>query len=303
MTRPELCVIFNPASGKHRGRRRLAEIRKSWGAHAEFRPTAHVGHAVELAEQAAREGFAVVAAAGGDGTAHEVLNGLMRVRNPETRFSIVPIGSANDYAFSLGIDSANGTPPPRLVDVGLIRTPGGKMVYFGCNLGMGLNGCVTLESRRIRRLQGVFLYGLATLRALVYHFRSPQMTFQFDDEPAWSAPTLLFSTLVGKREGGFVLAPRAEVDDGWLDFVHAGALSRWEILQLLPRIALFGPPESYPKVKQGRCKRVRLRSEAPLIIHTDGEFFCLPEHGIQEVEIEVVPGVLPVISLSMRPDR
>lgn len=300
MAKRELCVIVNPTAGKNRGRRRLEQIRQSWGAHVDFRPTLRPGHAVELAEQAAREGFEVVAAAGGDGTAHEVLNGLMRARQADVQFSIIPIGSANDYAHSLGLDKPRADAPARRVDVGLVRTSGGKAVYFGCCLGMGLNGRVTWEARRIRRLQGVFLYGLATVRALAYHYRFPLMTFHIDDEPAWTVPTLLFSTLIGKREGGFVLAPRAEVDDGWLDFVHAGDLSRWQILRFLPRLALFGPPVTYPKVRQGRCRRVKLRSEEPLILHTDGEFFCVPEDGIHEVEIEIVPAALTVMALSSR---
>jgi diacylglycerol kinase family enzyme len=296
MPQPELCVIFNPAAGKHRGRARLAKIRQAWGSHVEFRPTQHAGHAVELAEQAAREGFAVVAAAGGDGTAHEVLNGLMRVRNPAVQFTILPIGSANDYAFSLGLDQRHA-PPPRTVDVGFVRAANGKSVYFGCCLGMGFNGQVTAESRRIRRLQGVFLYGMAALRSLVHHFRAPSMTLQIDDEPPWTVPTLLFSTLVGKREGGFAIAPQAVLDDGLFDLVHAGDLSRLEVLYFLPRLAIFGPPADYPKVRQGRCRRVKLRSESPLIAHVDGELFCVREDGIQELEIEIVPRALPVVRL------
>ena len=87
------------------------------------------------------------------------------------------------------------------------------------------------------------------------------------------------------------------IDDGLLDFVHAANLSRWEVLQFLPRLALFGPPETYPKIRQGRCQRVRLRSESPLIVHADGEFFCLPEEGIHELEIEIMPAALAVTSL------
>src|SRR5437660_3030789 len=127
MTRPELCVIFNPTAGKHRGRRRLEQVRRSWGPHVAFRPTQDAGHAIELAETAAREGFAVVAAAGGDGTAHEVLNGLMRVRNPDVSFTIIPIGSANDYAYSLGLDRKTA-PPARRVDVGMVLPLNGKSV-------------------------------------------------------------------------------------------------------------------------------------------------------------------------------
>lgn len=297
MPSAELCVIFNPTAGKHRGKRRLEQIRRSWGTHVDFRPTQHAGHAIELAEQAAREGFAVVAAAGGDGTAHEVLNGLMRVGDPAVQFTIIPIGSANDYAFSLGLGQKE-IPPKRHVDVGLVRALNGESVYFGCCLGMGLNGFVTREARRIRRLQGVFLYGLATLRAMMYHYQTPHVTFRIDDEPPWTVPTLLLSVLLGKREGGFLMAPKAEVDDGWLDFVHAADLSRWEIAQFLPRLAMFGPPEVYPKIRQGRCRRVKLHSEMPLIVHADGEFFCVPEDGIQDLEIEILPGVLPVANLA-----
>ena len=72
----------------------------------------------------------------------------------------------------------------------VVRTPNGKSVYFGCCLGMGFNGCVTWEARRIHRLQGVFLYGLATIRAMIYHYRYPPMTLHLDDEPAWTVPTL-----------------------------------------------------------------------------------------------------------------
>jgi diacylglycerol kinase (ATP) len=293
----ELCVIFNPAAGKHRARRRLERLRTAWADRADFWPTDRSGHARELAIAAALDGYSVVVAAGGDGTAHEVLNGLMQAARPEVHFSIVPIGSANDYAHSLGLEDGT-VHSPRAVDVGLVRAPGGRAEFFGCNLGVGLNGAVTLESRRIRRLQGMALYGLATLRALCYDFRSPHMTIQIDDEPPWKTPTLMFSALIGRREGGFVLAPRAEVDDGWLDFIHAADLSRWQVLQLLPRIALFGAPEQYAKVRQGRCRRIRLQSEAPLTVHTDGEFFCLSANDVRGLDIEILPRALTVAPVS-----
>ena len=293
MPRHELCVIFNPTAGKHRARRRLERLRATWADRADFWPTDRAGHARELAVAAALDGYRVVVAAGGDGTAHEVLNGLMHAARPGVHFGIVPIGSANDYAYSLG----PGDDTARAVDVGVVRASGGRAEFFGCNLGLGLNGAVTLESRRIRRLQGIALYGLATLRALCYDFRSPPMTIQIDDEQPWQTPTLMFSTLIGRREGGFVLAPRALVDDGWLDFVHAADLSRWQVLQLLPRIALFGAPEQYPKVRQGRCRRIHLRSEAPLTVHTDGEFFCLPADNVRELNIEILPGALMVATI------
>src|SRR5262249_39397719 len=155
-------------------------------------------------------------------------------------------------------------------------------------------GMVTTEARKIRRLQGLFLYGLATLKALWYRYQTPRMTIAFDDRPAETTPTLLFSVMVGRREGGFVLAPDARLDDGWFDIVHAGALSRWEVVKFLPRLALFGPPRNHPKVHLSRCRKIQLRSEAPLVIHADGEFFCTPDENVREIEVELLPGRLKV---------
>jgi diacylglycerol kinase family enzyme len=299
MAAADLCVIFNPSAGRHRAAARLERLRRRWGTHAAFWPTQHAGHAEELAWTAAQSGFSIVAAAGGDGTVHEVANGLLRAGRPETAFAVVPIGSANDYAFSLGVDG-NGKSPDnsssteRTVDVASVRDEHGRQRYFVCCLGLGLNGAVTLESRKIRRLQGVALYGWATLRALWYHYALPRMEFAFDKEPPWSAPTLMLSVLVAQREGGFVLAPHARLDDGKLDYVHSGALSRWEVLRFLPRLALAGPPANHPKVRLGQCRQLRLRSESPLTVHIDGEFFSKPQDNIRSLEVRVLPRALRV---------
>jgi diacylglycerol kinase family enzyme len=120
------------------------------------------------------------------------------------------------------------------------------------------------------------------------------MEIRIDEQALWQTPTLMFSVLVGRREGGFVMAPEARLDDGWFDFVHAGALSRWSVLRFLPRVALFGPPANHPQVRLGRCRNIQLRSEAPLIVHVDGEFFCRPEDRIQDLHIELLPAALRV---------
>jgi diacylglycerol kinase (ATP) len=297
MSHPDICVIFNPAAGRGQAARRLARLGKRWGERALFQPTRHPGHALDLAQQAAQDGFRIVVAAGGDGTVHEVANGLLRARRPEVQFAIIAIGSANDYHASLALEAQADPRAVRAVDVGVVRAPCGREKYFVCCLGLGLNGAVTVESRKIKRLQGVALYGLATLRALWYAYRCPRLELAIDDQPVSHAPTLMFSVLAGRREGGFVMAPRASLCDGWLDFIHTGDLSRWQVLKLLPRLALSGPPSEYPKVTQGRCRKVKLTSEAPLVVHIDGEFFCLPEENIRSLEIDVVPAALTIAQL------
>jgi diacylglycerol kinase family enzyme len=288
---PELCVIFNPMAGRQRAARRLAQLRRVWADRAAFWPTEKAAHAEELAKRAAQEGFACVVAAGGDGTVHEVANGLLDAGRPEVVFGIVPIGSANDYAASLAHNGV-GQHGPQPVDVAAVSDATGRRRHFVCCLGLGLNGAVTLEARKIKRLQGLALYGLATLRALWYRYATPPLEVTIDDQPPVTWPTLMLSVLLGRREGSFVLAPNARVDDGLFDYLHAGALSRFEVMRFLPGLALWGPPAQHPKVRQGRCRELRLQSPVPLTVHIDGEFFARPEDNVRTMHIRLVPHAL-----------
>ena len=121
------------------------------------------------------------------------------------------------------------------------------------------------------------------------------MELAFDDQPALRLPTFMLSVMLARREGGFVMAPKARLDDCWANYVHSGAVSRWEFVRLLLRVALLkGPPAHHPKVRQAPCRHVRLHSSAPLIVHADGEFFCQPEHNIRELAIDILPAALRV---------
>ncbi len=288
---PELCVIFNPRAGRQRAARRLAQLRHNWAARAVFWPTERPAHAEELAKYAAQEGFATVAAAGGDGTLHEVANGLLQAGRPNVVFGVVPIGSANDYAVSLASNDV-GQHEPQPVDVATISDATGRQRHFICCMGLGLNGAVTLEARKIKRLQGLALYGLATLRALWYRYATPPLEVTIDGQPPVTWPTLMLSVMLGRSEGGFVMAPRARVDDGLFDYLQAGALSRFEVMRFLPRMAIWGPPDDHPKVRQGQCRELTLRSPVPLTVHIDGEFFARPEDDVRTMHIRLVPHAL-----------
>jgi diacylglycerol kinase family enzyme len=297
MERTDICIIANPAAGRNRAGPRLRHWQRRLGRRAVFRLTERPGHAEDLALEAAQKGFGIVAAAGGDGTVHEVANGLLRAGRPEVAFAVLPLGSANDYVYSLERQDAIATRPEsagvRPVDVGVVQDPGGRRRFFVNSLGLGLNGAVTLEARKIRNLQGLALYGLATLRALWYRYACPLMDFVVDGE-TWSTPTLMISVGIGQKEGGFVLAPQARLDDGLFELLHAGKLSRWEVLRFLPGLATAGPPTDHPKVRICRCREIQLRSESPLTIHIDGEFFCRPEDRLHAVEIRIVPAALRI---------
>ncbi len=125
-----ICVIFNPAAGKSQARQRLEAMRTACRGRFELWSTERPCHATELAREAAERGFEMVVAAGGDGTVHEVANGILQAERPGVCFGILPLGSANDYAFSVRQDrvqqkqTAEAT--VRLVDIGRIRINSGE---------------------------------------------------------------------------------------------------------------------------------------------------------------------------------
>jgi diacylglycerol kinase (ATP) len=293
----EMCVIHNPTAARGRAEARLEDLRRQFAGRAEFRPTAHPGHAEKIAYEAAREGFPIVAAAGGDGTVHEVACGVLRADGPETRFAVIPLGSANDYAYSLKRSRSVGDSSGErgwAVDVGHVRAEDGRESFFVNTLGLGFSASVTVESRRIRRLGGMALYGLAFLRALWRRYRLPRMEIALDDRQ-WRAPTLSFTVAIAHREGSFVVAPHALLDDGWFDYLLAGALPRWKVLRYLPKLAGGGElPKGDPAIVTGRCQHVELSADEPLTVHVDGEFFCLPEDRVRRLSIELLPRRLRV---------
>src|SRR5439155_13972705 len=97
----DVCVIFNPRAGRDRAKARFERLRDVLGPRAVFQPTLGPGHGEQLAMDAAKSGFPRIAAAGGDGTVHEVANGILRSERSGTILEVYPVGSANDYAHSL----------------------------------------------------------------------------------------------------------------------------------------------------------------------------------------------------------
>jgi diacylglycerol kinase family enzyme len=291
-----VCVIFNPAAGRRRSRRRLAKFRERWEGSAEFWPMEFRGHGTQLARAASDQGFTVIAAAGGDGTVHEVANGLLTAAAVGATLAVVPIGSANDYAYSFAqqfdnsvLDDDNGV----MVDVGAVTTPQGRERHFVESIGLAFSAQVTLESQRISWLQRKSLYALAVFRAL-RNVRPVELVIRYDDESPIRNHVLLQSAMLGRREGGFVLASKAELSDGMFDVIAAAPLSRWRILAMLPRIALAGAPANHPQISQRRCRTIHVQSAMPFIVHTDGEMFATATEDVHELSIRLLPSRLRV---------
>ena len=296
--RAPTCVIYNPVAGRGRAETFLGELRATPGDEIELRPSRKPWHAVELARQAAEEGFARVVAAGGDGTVHEVANGVLQSGRRDIAFTVWPIGSANDYAYTLGFvewwKKRFEQLPTEFVDVDVGKAAAaGRERYFVCNLGLGFNGMVNAEARKTRWLAGMPLYAWAFLKSMVKHFAKPTMTIRFDDREV-TVPTLALSVLNAQREGNFPLRPAASLTDGLFDYMHATRLSRGHLIRYLPAMATGKLPEKHPLLALGQARRIEVVSEAPLCVHADGEFICVPEERVKEIVVEVLPRRLRV---------
>ena len=295
---PPTCVIYNPAAGRGKAERLLRQIRDAHKSEIDLRPTSRPGEAIGLARTAADQGYARVVAAGGDGTVHEVANGILRSGRPETVFSTWPMGSGNDYAFTLGMQAwwdrrAEELPTETIdADVGRV-TGGGRECCYVNSLGVGFNGMVTVEARKIPWLRGIPLYGLAFLAAMAKHFATPRAVVRFDAAEV-AGPTLALTVNLAQREGGFPITPRASLTDGLFDYMHATNLTRFHLLRYLPAMASGALPENHPRIRLGRARRIEFHCDRPLCVHADGEFFCVPADGITDVVVETVPARLRV---------
>lgn len=304
-------VILNPTSGRGRGvklRSQLSAALNDAGVTHEIVETTRGGEGIELAQQGHADGYQTIVAAGGDGTVSEVVNGLAQI-NPgapiATKVAVVSVGSGNDFAHAWNVAqsptamaSAIARGETRPCDLGHVTIQaGGKTIerYFNNNFGTGLDSQVTLESLKIKRLQGVMLYGMAALRAL-WRLETPVVKIEWESADGvmhrYEAPISLVSVGNTPRSGGgFQLTPGAQMDDGLLDLGIADAMSRWQLLQLLPK-ALQGAHVHHPAFTLVQFKRLTLSTAVPLAIEMDGEVIT---EEAEQIEMVVQPARLQLI--------
>ena len=305
-------VILNPYSGRgYGGRVRQVVEAALQGAGVDFdlALTEGPGHGIELARAAKEQGYAVVAAAGGDGTISEVVNGLVQAA-PEGdvagRLAVLPTGTGNDFAAMIGASQslaaaartiADGA--TRRIDVGVatVRTADKTLRrYFDNNMGIGLEAAVIIESYKIQRLSGMLLYLSAALRT-VFKMSAPVMQIEWHDAGGKvnrrERVTLIVSVGNSARNGGgFHLTPDALLDDGLLDVAMADGLSKLRILGLLPK-ALNGSHTTHPAVTMLRVRRFQAAIPEGAPVQMDGELIA---EAAQAVEIGLLPAKLDVVT-------
>ena len=297
-------IILNPIAGRGHGARiepALREHLEAEGLDFDLVHTAGRGHATELAEQAVGDGFEIIVAAGGDGTTHEVVNGLMVASDggEAGTLGIIPIGSGSDFAHTVGVPAqlpaacrrlAHGQ--ERIVDVGRVTLSGQAPRYFDNTVGIGFDGVVTVEARKVKRLRGMALYLPVVLKTVFLALKIPQVTIEYDGETL-DLPALMVCIANGPREGGgFLVAPQAQPDDGLFDLSITREVSRLAMLGLIPHF-MKGTHVGREPVTMARAKRVTISSPDDLVAHVDGEVLCTEGHHI---ECEILPQRLRVRS-------
>ncbi len=294
-------LIFNPHANRGRawyiGPVLQAIVARR--SNAAWAATEYPSHAAQIAEQAADEGFDLVAAIGGDGTVHEVVNGLMKVP-PERRpsMAIVPVGSGNDFSASVGIspdlEVAMGRVfdgEERWIDIGRLTDNTGRTEYWDNAVGIGFDATVTYLTYQITRLKGFSMYLWAVIEAIVRHNDSALMRISTEAE-SFEVDALMLVGCNGPREGGgFHVAPQALPDDGIFDYAIIERVSRLMMFRLLPEV-MKGTHPRFKPVHMGRFRTMDVHLSRPLPIHTDGEMFAGFQSDVTDLHLELLPRAL-----------
>jgi diacylglycerol kinase (ATP) len=290
-------VIVNPAAGGGRSAGLWPGLRDDLhraGATIEYEVTSGAGVATRLAREASAGGWPLVIAVGGDGTVNEVVNGLLTTPTPAA-LGVLMTGRGCDTARNFRLPRDPRTAIEHLaravetrVDVGVVDGHDGSRRYFLSAAGIGFDAEVAARTRASGG--GATVYFRGVLAALWQH--RPRSVTLADDSGVWTGDvTAVVAANGASYGGGMRIAPGADPRDGRLDVVILGALSRPELVMLLPT-TYGGWHVRYPKISMRSTKQLRVDAAAVLPVHVDGE-----AGGTTPVRISVAPGALRVIGV------
>lgn len=297
-------LILNPMADMGAAWRMANDLRPIIIEHggAEWSGTVYPTHATELAKQAALEGYDLVIAMGGDGTVHEVVNGLMLV-SAEKRpvLGVVPLGSGNDFAHAIGIPlEADRALTLALegkssaVDIVQLTDENGRIEYFDNTVGIGFDAVVTIRSHKLPIVRGFLMYLTAVIQTILLNHDPALMEIETDGKH-WQQEALMLTLCNGPREGGgFIIAPNAKMNDGIMEFALVEKCGRLTMFRLLPEF-MKGTHMGFPQVKMGTCKTLSVRSDRPLYIHADGEVFTSFGSNLKGISFDMIPDGLQVV--------
>ncbi len=287
-------VIVNPVSNRGATAERVSAItgilnqnRISFDLHL----TERKNHASELAAEKS-ERYSVIVAVGGDGTVHEIVNGMLNRNGGKTSdkpipaIGIIPSGSGNDFVKALGVPAdlfqsvqmiMHGR--SQIVDIGRITIDGEDRGYFHNNVGAGFDAHVNYENSKIRAVRGLAGYLSAVVKT-IFRYQHPRVQVRWDSGQT-DKKVLLVNTGIGQCSGGgFYLTPDAVLDDGLFDVCIIDSLSKMKILKELPK-ALDGSHVRLKEVSMLRTASVEINSGHGIPVHADGEMLSMNARSVR----------------------
>lgn len=284
-------VLWNRSAGRAEEALPIArQLRLEAGV--QFHETTSRDDARENASRAWDDGFGHVVVAGGDGTVNSVVNGLMQ--SPQRpRLSVLPIGTANDFACSLGIPweleaAAETVSAGRTAAIDVVKISGEDVTQWFVNVAAGGNSDEVTRrlTPEMKSRWGPLCYFRGALGVLP-ELKTFRARVQFDDEEAESCELWNLIIANGRTNAGRIeVAPRASLTDGMLDVILIEE-GNWIDLSTLVVQYVIGDYITAEGVQYRHARRVRLHAEPPLRFSVDGE--VLETHP---VHFEVVPGAI-----------
>jgi len=292
-------AIVNPAAGGGRSAKlagaQLARL-KAKGLRVDAIASMAPGHAMQLAREAFDQGYRRFLAVGGDGTAHEIINGIFSREGHTDRVELgfLPLGTGNSFLRDFTDKGAETSLEAllagrkRRVDVLRLRHATGTIYSFNL-LSVGFTADVgALTNRRFKAfghpgyLLGVFVR--------VLQLKRRAFKLRCDDDPAWDERRCLFLTFNNSKYTGgtMMIAPNADPSSGYIEFVRWGPIGRLGLLKMLPRL-YDGTHTRHPLSETRRVKKVEFSLDAPVDVMVDGEIVT-----VNMQTLDILPGAMDV---------
>ena len=292
-------AIVNPAAGggssaKFAGAT-LARLRGS-GLNIDVIASSAPGHAGDLAHEAYAQGFRNFLAVGGDGTAHEILNGIFsRNANPDRiALGFLPLGTGNsflrDFTSAGSQASIQALLENRKRPVDLIRlTHATGEVYSFNILSLGFTADVGAITNRLFKPLGHLGYLLGVVVRVV-QLKRRAFTLRCDNDTVWDDRRSLFLAFTNSKYTGgtMLIAPQADPSDGLIEFVRWGPIGRLGLLRMLPRL-YDGSHIEHPLASRKSVRHVEFNIPVPVDVMIDGEILTLKCKSL-----DILPSVLDV---------
>lgn len=292
-------LFINPAAGRGRARHLAASIcsllAESGIACEEIHSNA-VGDLEYKVFAAVSAGADRIIIAGGDGSIHEAINGILCSAST-TAFGVIPVGTGNDFAKACSIplhwedaarllaDRINGNTPVRYIDAGRMNDR-----YFANGAGIGFDAKINHIARGNRLPLGHLVYLIAVFQGVRDGVITPDVQMRYDNVD-YAGPVTLVEVCNGPSVGGmFKIAPMARNDDGFFDLIFVQPVGRLRIFALLPRL-IKGTHISAPEVTSARVGLVTVIADGPVPSHLDGEIQPLQT----EFRIEILQSALAIL--------